>query len=419
MTNRCSPDRLAALTLLLVLGGGRVDAQEGTGPKFRFNPSVGLGYSVTDNVNYLDDPTTATAGDTSAQLSANLPVERRFRTGLWNLQYNGSWSLYADNSALDNGSHYFNSGFDFDLTRRSSLSVNAVYALTQLQAVPRQTPDFVTGDELFLGERQEMRSYGIGLGYGLEIGPTWNWNVNVSGSRAGSTPIEGYQSGTSGLPRQDSSSLSAQIHFERQRSKRFSLGGSYGFDRFDLGDEGVEDVHALSLTWSRKIGRHSTFAGQVGGFHRSRDVGDPASPSGGYDSDGALVSASYSYTADRGVSTEVGLTVAPTSGGTLEGTSTNKTIHAFLTGTLREKLSWELGGYYSVRESSDETLPTLEVLSAIASVEHAIQKVLGLRLQGSWAEQTSDVEGYATGGSVIVGLSCVWYPLGHSRMSRG
>jgi len=412
------PSFLAAAMLLVSLCGGRLSAQQDVrGPKLQFNPSLAVGYSTTDNVNYLDDPTASTSSDTSTQLTANLPVERRFRTGTWDLQYLGSWTRYSDNGTLDNAAHYLETGFNFEATRRSTFRVNGVYALTQQQAVPREAPDFVTGDELFLGERQEVRAYGVGLGYGLEIDPTWTWDTNISGSQAQASPIDGYQDGTSGLARQDTNSFQARTRFDRERSERFTLGGEYQYSRFDLTDEGVEVVHALSTTWNRKLGRKSTLAGELGGYHRSSDAGATTTS---YQADGVLVAVSYSYTPVTGLTARLGLSVAPTSGGTLQGTSTNRTIQAFLTGNHENsRLVWELGGYHSVRDASDGTVPTLEVLSLTASVEHVIQAAVGLRLQGNRADQVSDVDGYAEGQYYSATLNCVWYPLGRTLVSGG
>jgi len=404
--------------LVVGLGSGSSSAQqEAKGPAFQFNPSIGLGYSITDNVSYLDDPTASTSSDSSAQLTVNLPTERRFRTGTWDTEYLGYWTRYDTNAALDSGSHYLDTELELKATRRSTFRVNGVYARTQQQAVPRETPDIATGDELFLGERQEVRSYGLGLGYGLDIGPTWTWDTSVSGAQANASTIDGYQDGTSGLARQDTKAFRARTRFERERSQRFTLGGEYQYSRYDLEAQGIEDVHAMSLTWERKIGPKSALAGELGGYHRSRDAGDETPT---YQADGALVAISYSYTPKTGLTARAGFSLVPTSGGTLQGTSTNRTIQAFLTGDHENRrLAWEVGGYQSVREASDETVPTLEVLSLTASVEHAIQEVVGLRLKGNWADQTSDVEGYAEGQYYSVTLSCVWYPLGRTHLSGG
>ncbi len=408
---------VVALLALGLWSAWPTEAQEETGPRFLFNPSLSLGYSTTDNVNYLDGPTIDTASDTSMQLTATVPIERRFRTGTWDFSYNGYWTRYSGHSELDNAAHYAETGFHFNPSRRSTLRINGVYTLTQLQAVARENPDFVTGDALFVGERQTVRAYGLGLGYRAGIGPTWSWDTNVSASTANVKPIAGYDDTAAGLPRQDSRAFQARTRFDRERSERFTLGGEYQYSRYDLTDSGLEDVHELSVTATRKIARKSSIAGEVGAYRRSRDSADPTAS---YLQNGALLSVGYSYTPRTGLDARASVGIVPSSGGTLAGTSTNRTIQAYLTGNHeRRRVTWEFGGYHSVREASDETIPTLQIVSLTGSVEHAIRALFGLRFQTTWVDQSSDVEGYSEAEYYSISLSGVWYPLGRTRVSGG
>jgi hypothetical protein len=419
LDNRSRSSIRAALLVFALATASRTPAQEQpeTGPRFQFNPSLALGYSTTDNVNYLDSPTVETANDTSAQLTANVPFERRFRTGTWDFEYLGYWTRYRDHSELDNGAHYAETGFRFQPTRRSTLRVNGVYALTQLQAVARVNPDFVTGDALFVGERQTARAYGLGLGYHLGLGPTWSWDTNVSASTSNVHRIAGYEEDAAALPRQDSRAFQARTRFERERSGRFTLGGEYQYSRFDLIDSGLEDVHELSLVATRKFGRKSSIAGEIGAYRRSRAASDPTAS---YVQNGALLTVGYSYAPTTALVARVAVGIVPSAGGTLQGTSTNRTFQAFLNGNHeRHRVYWELGGYHGVREPSDETTPTLTILSLTGSIEHAIGTLFGMRLQTGWVDQSSDVEGYAQAQYYSASLSGVWYPLGRSRVAGG
>jgi hypothetical protein len=418
-----NPRALSILALALIaigMGSGlpaTAEEEEENGPRFQFNPSLAIGLTTTDNVNYLDSPTLTTSNDQSAELTATAPMERRFRTGTWDLTYEGYWTRYSDHDALNHSAHYVDTGFRFNPTRRSTLRVNGVYTLTQLQAVARPVPDFVTGDDLFVGERQTVRAYGLGTGYRLEIGPTWSWDSSISGSTANVKPIDGYDDSSPALSRQDTRSFLARTRVERERSERFTLGGEYQYSRFDLSGSGLEDVHELSVTATRKLGRKSSIAGELGAYRRSHEAGETTTS---YRNDGALVSLFYSYTPTTGLTARAGLSVVPSSGGTLQGTSTNRTIQAFLNGNHEHhRLYWEVGGYQSVREASDETVPTLEVLSLTGSIEHAIRTLFGLRLQTTWVDQSSDVEGYSEAKYYSVSLSCVWYPLGRTRVAGG
>jgi len=410
------PSHRRPLGMVLILGATGLGSAH-AGQRVTFNPIIGIGYGVTENVSYLDDPTATNSTDSTASLTLTLPVERQYRNGSWGLEYQGSATLYDANRALDNIASYLTSSYQVSVARRSELSISGVYVRTQEQAVPREKPDSATGDQLFLGERQELQSYGIGLGYALSISPVWSWSVTGSAGRTRSSAIDGYQDDTEGLARQDSISYSARTRIDRRRSERFSVGAEYAFNRYNLANEGPEDVHALALAWDRKIGRASSLSGGLGWYQRSREAA--AGSSDTYRSEGVLGSIAYGRPLANGLSASVGVSIAPTSGGTLQGTSTNGTITAYLNGHRSERWSWQVGGYHSIRVSSDEATPTLEISSVTAAVESSLGRGVGVRLQASWANQSSDVEGYAEGEYYAASLGCVWYPLGRTRLAGG
>ncbi len=186
-------------------------------------------------------------------------------------------------------------------------------------------------------------------------------------------------------------------------SKATSLGLAYRYNHFDLELSGEEDHHALGLSIGHQIGRLRKLDAFVGAFDGS---GDRV----GADRSGLSAQISFEQML-RAVRLAVYAGHAPSSGGSLSGTSTDTNIGISLASIRARNWTWFTSASYSRRDSSIPGAATLDTLGLGAEIARRLTAKLALSLSASYFEQSGDDP--ALDAEVNrVGLGLIWYPRG-------
>ncbi|HKQ61390.1 MAG TPA: hypothetical protein VJS92_08855 [Candidatus Polarisedimenticolaceae bacterium] len=403
-TLRCGAVSLAAFALT---GTTMTWAQTRT----IFAPQVGLAYGWTDNVAFVDTGTNADTSDSYGSLSLLLPVTRKLRTGQLQVAYALGYVRYLDVEDLNYADHRLSFGLSLAPDRNSSFTVSANYALTQQQGDPSTSAD----PGFFLSERTKREAGTLTLGYqrGFGSGARWQWGIDVGATVFRFDEIEGVTDPMAPLPLQEKNAYYGTTHLARNITRRTAIGLLYGHRRYELSDVATEDVDEAAVTLTHQFTEAFGMGLNLGYFTRSQDPVDVE------DDSGTRFGLTFNYNRPVGpVKLGFGATVDPSSGGALEGTSTDTTVSLDIARGDSGR-TWNWGGAlrFTRRDPTDPAFENIDTRGVSAYVEAKAHERLGFRLAFSRTRQTSDdplLEGEVNQGTLVA----VWYPLGHAPVER-
>ncbi len=371
-----------------------------------FNPRIALSGSYTDNVRFVEG--SEEASDFSTSIRVTLPVERQTRHSALLFQYDVRASKFSEFSSLDNLENRLLLNYSARISRVSSISLRARYAFTQDQANPVILEDSLDPDP-FLSVRTKRETYQLSLGYGRNIGRRWNWNGSIGARGIDHSVIGGFDpQGDPALIPEDKTGYRVSTGFDRRLSGKNSLGAKYTFGITDLERNGRDELHRMRLIFRAGVSKRVTIRGEVGGYRRTNDTQDEATS--GLE---ALLGVSFNEALALGpVRFGFGAGVAPSRGGSLEGTSVNRTIFVSMSGVRTKPVSWRIVARHSERVPDLFGQSERETNSLSARTERSIQRVLGLALSARYVEQTSDDPLQSPSSFYRASAGLVWRPLG-------
>ncbi len=374
-----------------------------------FNPSVSAGYGYTDNVVQAGQPEQS-ASSSTASLALALPLQRSLRSGKLDLAYRGLFRSYEKFGALDHGEHFLDGKLERRFRRRSKLELGVRYGRTQEGGDATRLQD----GNIYLSTRVERESYGASATFDKGVGPRWQWSIGVDAGESKIRSIQDFNpEEPPELPAEGARSYAGAAEVRRIVSGRTELGIRYAYRRIEPDVQPTEDDQEFTGRFTRTFRLKSRLGIDVGGYRRSR------SNDADFRSSGFSGGVDYSYGPVGRVRFGVGLLVAPSTGGSLQGTSTDTRL-AFSVASANTR-KWDLGlaSYVSRRVASDTTIPDIDVLSATVWVERRFARKLAIRIDGSWVDQSSTLAGFSEGRYSVANAGLVWYPLGGSRLAGG
>lgn len=371
-----------------------------------FNPEVSLEQGYTDNVGYNGTDGTS---DSVTRLGLLLPVVRTWPTGNFDFSYAPSAERFADTDSLDNEAHRLRFSLRNQPTRRSNLNFDTSFESSQVQGRVAS----LDGADLVTTARTERDLLRAAFGYGTRISTRWAWNGNLDYADSSYDLIDDFAPGLVDV--EDRREYGAGLQISRELSTTTSVGVGYRWQRFDLDLSGEETVHSLSATLQRTLSRVMELRAALGGFTSSGDA--LAAP--GEDDSRSGVQASLGL--DRTFRTlRLGLDLshAPSSGGSLGGTSTDTAFGAALSPTNTGNWSWSTAARLALRDPAIDGEEDVRSVAFEGSVERYFARMLGMRLRAGQVDQSSDDPARdARYYSATLGL--VWYPLGRTAIGGG
>jgi hypothetical protein len=111
--------------------------------------------------------------------------------------------------------------------------------------------------------------------------------------------------------------------------------------------------------------------------------------------------------------------IAPSGGGSLEGTSTDSSVRLYLAkNPIRSPWTWDVGIRYTRRQSSLEGVPTYQTAGLGGGVQYALSNLLSLRLSASATRQLDANDDVTSAEFRFARLGLVVYPKGRARSGR-
>jgi hypothetical protein len=406
-----------------LLGGAAVLlAAPAAAQRTRFNPSISVGAGRTDNVEYTAVEETS---DTVAHVTAALPVERAWRTGTFRFAYEPSFFKYDSTTSLDRFEHHATAGWNRSFGRRTRLDLSADFSRTQQQGLRLPGPDQAPPDEpapvvppdALLTQRTERDSFGAWLRLDRTAGERWSWGLTASGSDYAHDAIEDFNPNQpAGFAVEDRTEYAGAFDLSRAFSRADSMGLRYEHRWFELDASPDQDSDLLSLTYRRTVGRKLWLDLGAGG---SRTTGDGAGGSPGDDERSELQGNVGFHRAFRHVDLGLGVSHRPTSGGHLEGTSTDTSAELRLSGVRRRDWFWDVVTGYVHRDPTQDGAAATRGLAAAGQVERMFLEVLSVRFATSFADQSEDDPTRPDPSAWGAELALVWYPRGRAEAARG
>ena len=378
-----------------------------------FHPSVTLDAAWSDNVAYAgaaDEPTS----DATARLGVVLPLRTEWASGTWSFEYNPSYEKHQDLEVLDHAEHRLATHLSKKTGRTGVFGVGATFTRTQEQgrAWSLESPD------LFLTNRTNRDLISADIGFAQEISPRWRWNAGVWGGWYDYAIIEGFDQGIPQAAVEDRNEYRGSVAVSRLMTRASSMGLQFEHRRFDLETGGTEDADLASITFDHAASRELTMSVQVGAFTRSTE-GTVANPLEESPETGAQGGFSLRRTFTAAILT-VDAGMAPTSGGALEGTSTDSSVGFTVASVAGLRWSWTASARYAYRDPTDPAEDPVNSIGGGAGLEWRPYETLGLRVAATYADQSGDAQGAALDASyTTVGAGLVWYPRGYPRESTG
>ena len=102
----------------------------------------------------------------------------------------------------------------------------------------------------------------------------------------------------------------------------------------------------------------------------------------------------------------------PSSGGALEGTSTDTVAGIRWEGARAERLRWDAGARWARRDPTIEGEPTLRSAGMGAGIEWLPRRQVGLRARADWVRQSGDETAVRNGSFLTASIGASWYPGG-------
>lgn len=400
--------RTAPLTLL-------VAAAPALAQKADFYPALALGTRYTDNVYYALSGVQndlKKVSDVANRLEIALPLRRESPTRSFEATYEGSFEKYREIEELDNDAHDIGLSFTWNRGPSSHVGLAASYARTQAQG----DPSSLDPAEIILSDRTNRDLYSMSVRGGGGLGRRYQWAGSAEASRYEFEAISGAPTPVG--PIEDRDRRHAGIGIRRLITRATSVGLGYGYERFVLDVSGTEENHSLDLSVKHELNRDYTVDGEIGAFRRVTTVGGTKQSFGGVDLQGtfglrrALRRLDILAAAER----------IPSSGGALEGTSTDTALALTLRGKPLRAWRWGYSTRYALRDPSTAGASTIRAVAAAGSVEWFVLRSMGLEFSADYVTQDgADVP--ELNGSYAEGeLRVVWYPRGiehlQTRRSR-
>jgi hypothetical protein len=396
--------RLLAAAVVLLFAVAPAHAQGTT-----FNPWISIGYTYTDNVDYLNPSGTKT-GDYAATGAVVLPLVRRSERGSLRLTYGASTVAYQEESQFDNTEHRVSFDVYRENRRRSSWRVSTNYVKTdEQQTSPILPAEIVPGESedpddanLSLTSRTDRETIDAAFDYGWRIGRRWGLNA---GLRAGETRVDG------GTDVEDRTWYGPSVRLRNTFSRRTSLGVGYHYQKIELEVSGDEDFHALEFFLERGLSRKLQLELHVGGMKRDTET---------LGSD-TLVFGTANVRFNHGltlgpVRLDFLAGVSPARAEALAGTALNSTAGFSISGVRVRPVNWRIGTTYNHRSPFESGEATSETFRVRAGVEPRISKLLGIRFAASYSDQTSE-DTALEASHTRVGVTLVVYPLSGKRIA--
>lgn len=399
---------IAALGLLALI------SPPAAAQKTSFNPSVSLNARYSDNLEYVEEDGT---DDSATRLSLDLPLARETATGTLSLRYQPSYIKYRDEDDLDHDEHVADLDWATRLGPKSALGLAASFSRTQAQAATgiSERPE-VEDTDLLLTERTDRDSFGASLRFDRTEGPRWGWRAALNWVATSHDEIAEAPSTTvTGFEVEDRTEYGASIEALKSLSRSNSIGLRYEHRKFDLDRSPDEDTDSISLTYREELARKLSFELGLGA---ARTTGDAAGGSEGDEDRTDFLGSLGLSRAFRRVRLQVTASHRPTSGGHLEGSSTNTGLGLALSGAQSREWGWNVYSRYAHRKPTDDASESIDTLAFGADVERKFARVLGIRLGGNYVDQSSDESGLSDSSAYTIDLGVVWYPRGRAAQGE-
>jgi hypothetical protein len=413
------------LRLALVLALGVIGTAPAWGQRTSFDPRIALLWRYTDNVNIVEaDGGQTQVSDSWGTADVYLPLSRETRFGSWEINYTGAYYRYNNNTQYDNLAHTASFNLRFGLGRGGTLTTTGYYTLSQEQGVPRTIED----DDQFLAVRTEQTFYGLQLRFEKNV-RRWFWDAGLRARWSDFSAIEGTLPDAPpddpevvSLIPEGRTRLIGYFEFRRSLTRQFSLGARYDVARTELNRSGNELYQVLSLSTGWRTKRYFSIDGTVGFFERTNEV-DRALGVEEVKETGLAwtmqLRVDPPLAAIQKGKIKVGLDVgiAPSGGGSLQGTSTDSYVRVYLeTGRqTRSPWYWSIGTRYTRRESTLDEIPTYQTAGLEGGVEYAIGGIVSIRFGAGWSRQLDAEQDQTAASFTSAGAGLVIYPKGRRR----
>ena len=349
--------------LLLFLGAAWTAVQPVAAQQTVFSPTLMIEEARSGNVAYLGSNENEFRSDWITRLGLRLFLQREGRGGQAGMQYAGYLERYKTNSVLDHHEHMLGVNLASPAMRSSRVAFDAAYAYGQAQG----NPGSLQSADLFLSQRTTRQGLRANLYYDWRGAGPWTFGTVGWASKTWFDQISGVPQGPQEAAVENRKEYGATVTLERARSALAKYGWVYGFTRYDLQLSGREDVHTLAMTFSLPVGRNGTVSFQVGGFQRSGTTqpGQPSTTSGGLQARAGLGltrtgrKVSVGINADRNAS----------SGGSLQGTSTDTTLSVRVDDIQPGRWFWSAAARYALREPTDPQLSRIQTVAGGGTLE--------------------------------------------------
>lgn len=371
-----------------------------------FHPKVDIERSYTSNVRYAG-ATDDEDSDWSTRMRLTLPLHGTWAKGTWGTTYSPSFVRYDEFTVLDDNEHRFWMQMVATPDRTTELFLSAEYIRDQVQARPEsQNPS-----DLFVASRTDRQMYGLTFRSVKDFGAEWKWTSSLDGAKYNYSAIPGFDADETGGVSEDRAEYGASVDVARIVSQSSTVGLEYDFRRFELDVSESKNNHLLGATFSRTMGRDYTMRGRLGVFYRT---GETVSTSGTETSvsDSGLQGFFLLQRAFREHYLNLTASYLPSSGGALEGTSTDTALRVGLGGAPGRAWRWHAFSAFARRDSADPELDGLRSVSGGLFLEWSLGRWIELRLEGNALDQSGSGTAELNTDYYVAGVGLVWHPAG-------
>jgi len=386
-----------------------------------FNPSIRGNVSYINNVVFVDDPAEEQS-DTNTRVALHLPYKMQTKTALLSLRYDTTFDSFQEFQELDFVGHKVTARLATNTSPRSTLRVYGTFSLSQDE-------DFVTGlqtdpDEPdpvdpFLLQRTRRWAGTVRVIHRHALGRRWNLSTGANGSYSFVDPIDEVPNAPSTANLEDKQSAGVNFRLRHTLSQKTSIGGTYAYGIVHQERSGDENVHEVRLTLSQGVSKRVNLGFEAGGYRRTRESPDSA---GNFDTTG------FSWSLHINMGYREGLKIGPyrmsfrlgarpSTGGTLEGTSTNNSASVSLTDPRTRTWSWSLFSRFTNRVPFDRDLAVYNTFSTGFNLRKSLRSALSLRGRAEYVNQWSSDTDDSTGSFFRVSGGLSWFPFAGTRMA--
>ena len=369
-----------------------------------FEPEVHADLGHSDDVYY---DAVEPRPDWFAVFALVLPLRGEGQRNRWELSYRPSAFRYRDLSELDHYEHRVRVGAESIARRETSFAIEAGWARSQEQG---NATSVLAGD-LFLVPRSELEALSFGASLRREQGARFVWNVEARGADADYSPIPDAETEPPSAILEDRREYELVAGFGRLVSRAAEVGLEYRYRRYDLDVTGEENDHLVSVTASRRLSERTAVEGRVGAFRRDLASPPAVEAPGDATDTGIQASVGIERTSRQGRFSLEG-SHGPSSGGALEGTSTDTVAGIRWEGARAERLRWDAGARWARRDPTIEGEPTLRSAGMGAGIEWLPRRQVGLRARADWVRQSGDETAVRNGSFLTASIGASWYPGG-------